>query len=250
MTIAYTCQHCGKQFSVADQFAGQTGPCAACGQTITIPGPLPAAGYYAPKPSSGGSGGVIAAVVVTSLVCLLLCGGILVALLLPAVQAAREAARRMQSQNNMKQLGIALHNYHDTYKSFPPAVVTDENGEPLYSGRVLLLPFMEQSPLYGSFKLDEAWDSPANMPISQTMVPTFVDASSPTQGPNNYAFVTGKGTVFEAGQAADMADIKDGTSNTLMMVEVRSDGKSWAAPSDVDISQLPGGLPPGNHPGG
>ena len=64
------------------------------------------------------------------------------------MEIARAAARRMQSMNNMKQLSLALLNYHDTYGQLPPAVVTDANGKPLYSGRVLLLPFFEQAPLW------------------------------------------------------------------------------------------------------
>ena len=162
MPIPYSCPHCGKQFSVAEQYAGQTGPCAACGKPITVP--LPATNYaYAPQSAatgSGTSGMVILAIAI--LASLFVCGGILVALLLPAVQAAREAARRAQSSNNLRQIGIALHNYHDTYKSFPPAVVTDAEGKPLYSGRVLLLPFLEQKALYDGFDLSQAWDSAEN----------------------------------------------------------------------------------------
>ncbi len=76
--------------------------------------------------------------------------GILVALLLPAVQAAREAARRMQCTNNMKQLGLAIHNYHDTNKKLPPRIggsyINGVNYSP--SGIMRLLPYMEQAPLY------------------------------------------------------------------------------------------------------
>jgi prepilin-type N-terminal cleavage/methylation domain-containing protein len=83
--------------------------------------------------------------------------GILVALLLPAVQAAREAARRMQCGNNIKQLGIALHNYHDTYKTFPPDAIWHGNPKGTtsapgtqrnYTWICLILPFIEQGPLH------------------------------------------------------------------------------------------------------
>ena len=76
--------------------------------------------------------------------------GVLVALLLPAVQAAREAARRSQCQNNLKQLGLALHNHHDTYKKFP----TFSAGNPNISWVVYLLPFMEQNNVYELFPRD------------------------------------------------------------------------------------------------
>lgn len=75
--------------------------------------------------------------------------GILVALLLPAVQAAREAARRSQCNNNLKQIGLALHNYHDTYKCFPPGYLyRGALGDPNWGWMVFILPFMEQQPLY------------------------------------------------------------------------------------------------------
>jgi prepilin-type N-terminal cleavage/methylation domain-containing protein len=86
--------------------------------------------------------------------------GILVALLLPAIQAAREAARRAQCQNNVKNLALALHNYHDAHKTFPPAVKAhDGNDKPgidrtLYANwAILILPYIEEQPLYDSFQL-------------------------------------------------------------------------------------------------
>lgn len=247
MPIAYSCPHCGKQFSVAEQYAGQTGPCAACGKPITIPG-SPVA--YAPK-AAAATGGGGAVVVIAVVVLLLLCPGVLIALLLPAVQAAREAARRMQSMNNLKQIALALQNYHDVYNAFPPAVVSDAAGKPLYSGRVLLLPFMEQKPLFDQFRLDEPWDSPNNRAISQTMIQTFRDPSSPPgpQGQTDYLFVTGQGTALEPRPGAKMQDITDGTSNTMFIVEVKGSGVNWAQPQELDVSQ-PMKLPPGNHPGG
>ena len=246
MPISYTCPNCGKQFTVADQYAGQTGPCAACGKPITIPFAMPAGGY-APKPSGGGSGIVVA--VVICLVLFLVCPGILIALLLPAVFSARSAAQRMNSSNNLKQIGLAIHNYHDMYKAFPPAVVTDANGQPLYSGRVLLLPFLEHAPLYEQFDKNQAWDSPANMAISQMNLPVFIDQSnpSPLPGETNYLFVTGPNTIFEAGrQGTNFADVTDGLSNTMMVVEAKGMGVRWAEPRDLTISG-PTSLPPGHH---
>jgi hypothetical protein len=250
MPIAYSCPHCGKQFSVAEQYAGQTGPCAACGQPITIPLPAGMA-PFAPQPGKGGGVGVLVAVLAVGLVGAVCVIGILIALLLPAVQAAREAARRMQASNHLKQLGLAVQNYHDTYNAFPPAVVRDENGKPLYSGRVLLLPFLEQKALYDAFDKDQAWDSPANMGITQTDLMVFIDPSAAKRmpGQTDFLFVVGKGTVLEPPPTTGsrMMSIADGTSNTICMVEVKNSGIHWAEPRDLDISQ-PMSLPLGNHP--
>src|SRR4030067_2696384 len=79
--------------------------------------------------------------------------GILIALLLPAVQSAREAARRSQCSNNLKQIGLAMHNYHDTYLCFPPAVITDADAKPMRSWRAAILPFFEKGPLFHPYAL-------------------------------------------------------------------------------------------------
>ncbi len=81
--------------------------------------------------------------------------GVMVGLLLPAVQSAREAARRMSCQNNMKQVGLALHNYHDTYNTFPPSAVWGPGKAPFtmpyhHTWTVMILPFIEQQSLYNS----------------------------------------------------------------------------------------------------
>jgi hypothetical protein len=190
-------------------------------------------------------------VVIAVIGCLVVCGGIAAALLLPAVQAAREAARRAQSSNNLKQIALALHNYHDVNGTFPPAVVTDADGQALYSGRVLLLPYMEQAHLYDQFDKTKAWDSPENSVLSKTIIPVFMDPSSanPPAGQTDYLFVTGKGAVFESGKTTKISEITDGTSNTMIVVEVENSGINWAEPRDLPINQ-PMSLPAGNHPGG
>jgi hypothetical protein len=254
MPIAYSCPHCGKQFSVAEQYAGQTGPCAGCGKPITVPIPagMPAAALAQQPTKRSGGMGVVLGVLAVCLVGCCCVVGILPALLLPAVQAAREAARRTMSQNNLQQIALAIHNYHDEYERLPPAVVSDENGRPLYSGRVLLLPFLDEGELYESFNKHEPWDSPENAPLTQRIVKVFQDPSAPTviAGQTDYLFVTGQGTALEPvddGMSVAFSAIIDGLSKTLILVEVRGSGINWAEPRDLDLSQ-PMALPPGNHP--
>jgi len=118
--------------------------------------------------------------------------GMLVALLLPAVQAARESARRSQCTNNLKQLGLAFHNYHDTHKAFPPAYVIQPGGgglngvpDPLtrdagpgWAWGTLLLPYLEQEPLHDSFDFRRpCWDS-ANAAPARTQLDVFLCPSA------------------------------------------------------------------------
>ncbi|QDV66605.1 Type II secretion system protein G precursor [Rosistilla carotiformis] len=101
--------------------------------------------------------------------------GILVGLLLPAVQAAREAARRMQCSNNLKQLGLALHNYHDTHLAFPAVAMPYTEGLSLH---VSLMPYIEQQNLFDQFILNEAFSSTNNRPLTQTINAAFICPSA------------------------------------------------------------------------
>jgi hypothetical protein len=245
MPISFTCPHCGKQSEVADKYAGQTGPCSGCGQTITIPcgaGQTPfLAAPSAPSPVAKGTGmGVVWVVVaVVCLVLLVPCTGILVALLLPAVQSAREAARRSQCNNNLKQIAIAFQCYHDAHNTFPPAYIPDKDGRPMHSWRVLILPFMEQQALYAQYNFNEPWDSPRNQLVTSTVIPTYKCPSAPDRPTEtNYMVITGPGTLFEGAEACSIAKISDGTSNTILVVEVAGTGVNWAEPRDLDASKF------------
>ncbi len=179
--------------------------------------------------------------------------GILVALLLPAVQAAREAARRAASVNNLKQIALAMHNYHDARKRFPDRANFDKDGKPLLSWRVHILPHIEENNLYKQFHLDEPWDSDHNKKLIPLMPAIYRNPSSPAeQGKTDYLVPTGKGSIFEKQRAAAIRDIRDGTSNTIMVVEVDpARAVTWTKPTDLnyDASNLMSGLGKA-HPGG
>ncbi|NQT16936.1 MAG: DUF1559 domain-containing protein, partial [Planctomycetes bacterium] len=216
MPIHFTCPHCGMETNVADQYAGQSGPCSKCGQTVTVPAPAGVAPFAAPvaPAKSSTSVGFIVLIVVLAIGGLLLCSGIPIALLLPAVQAAREAARRSQCTNNLKQIGLAMHNYHDAYKCFPPAYIPDEDGQPMHSWRVLILPFMEQGYLYEQYNFDEPWDSPGNQALAASMSNVFQCPSSPPGlSETGYAVISGPGALFDGPNALRLRDVTDGTSN-------------------------------------
>ncbi|HEV3163146.1 MAG TPA: DUF1559 domain-containing protein [Isosphaeraceae bacterium] len=187
---------------------------------------------------------------------------VMIALLLPAVQAAREAARRVQCTNNLKQIGLAQYNYESAFGHFPPAAITDAAGKPLLSWRVAILPYLtaagpddiDGAELFKQFHLDEPWDSPNNLPLLQKMprayrCPTSLSAPSDATLTSYRVFV-GPGTMFEAADGARMADDTDGAGNTILVAE-STQPVPWTKPDEMAFSPI-GPLPPvgSKHPGG
>ncbi len=196
---------------------------------------------------------------------------ILVALLLPAVQQAREAARRTQCRNNLKQLGLALHSYESTYTLFPPS-----SGSSSYSAQARLLPYMEQANLQNTIDFSQPLLTgsvtsrvlnPFYANVANQVVPSFLCPSDPApavyQVPmgspavtygfaaNNYmvSFGSGTGTNYDDRHATDgmvwqnsnvrIRDFLDGTSNTVVMSEaIRSDGPTTVLPAGT-LPQFP-----------
>ena len=160
-------------------------------------------------------------------------GAISAGLLVPAVQKVREAAGRTQDQNNLKQMGLAMHNYYDSHKGLPPAAICDKNGKPLLSWRVAILPYIEQDNLYRQFKLDEPWDSEHNKRLIAQMPPLYVIPAAPTKpGETHYRVFVGGGALFDLDKQVKFADVRDGTSNTIMIVE-SADSVPWTKPDDL-----------------
>jgi prepilin-type processing-associated H-X9-DG protein len=156
-------------------------------------------------------------------------------------QAAFGAAKRAEStvvRNHLKELGIAMHNYHDVYKQFPPAAIRDAKGRPLLSWRVALLPFMEENKLYQQFHLDEPWDSPHNKPLIAKMPEALRPRSATLRaaGKTTLLVPIGKQTVFGPPEGVPIREITDGTSNTILIVDAdEADAVAWTKPDDLNV---------------
>lgn len=182
-----------------------------------------------------------------------------------ALNDARAAARRSQRVNNLKQLGLAFHNFHETQKHFPAsAAICDKDGKPLLSWRVAILPFIEQQALFNQFHLDEPWDSEHNRKLITTMPSLYVDpAQRDPGGKTTFLVPVHKETVFPPpmqgkvatkkfgnrelflAEGTDFRKITDGTSQTILLVEVApGSAVPWTKPADweVDLANPTNGL--------
>ena len=160
---------------------------------------------------------------------------ILMALLVPAVQKVREAAARTQSNNNLRQIALAMHNYHDTYNKFPSAAICDKAGKPLLSWRVAILPYIEQGELFKKFKLDEPWDSANNKKLIPLMPNVYgIPGEEGKPGLTHTRVFVGGGALFDLDKGVGMRQITDGTSNTIMLVQT-VDAVTWTAPNDIEF---------------
>ena len=173
--------------------------------------------------------------------------GILIGMLLPAIQQVRAAARAAQSKNNMQQIGLALLNYATANNGhFPPAYSVDDDGNPLLSWRVHILPYLEQQELYDQFKLDEPWDSPHNIVLADQIPAVYLHPGLAPEA-NHTAYITplndnsilNDGPINDEGEGNEFEKITDGTSNTLLLIEANEDrAVVWTSPKDLLVDEL------------
>jgi hypothetical protein len=125
-------------------------------------------------------------------------------------------------------------NYHDNYGHFPPAAVFSKDGKALLSWRVLILPYLENEALFKEFKLDEPWDSEHNKKLLARMPKVFAAPNGAGEATQDtfYQVFTGKGAIFDGQKGVPVTDIKDGTSNTLLIIEGGA-AVPWTKPADL-----------------
>jgi hypothetical protein len=181
---------------------------------------------------------------------------VMVALLLPAVQQAREAARRTQSKNNLKQIMLALHNYHDVYGMFPEGTHPNEKlkSEERLSWQAKVLPFVDQAPLFNMIDFEEGWEDEPNAKLMKTKIPVYQNPSAIDEpgdyGTTHYVGIAGLGKdgpelpvtsrkagIFAYNRGTKIQDIQDGTSNTIAVTDATGYGP-WGAGGKSTIRSL------------
>jgi hypothetical protein len=161
-------------------------------------------------------------------------------LIFPAVNSAREAARRSQCQGNLKMLIVALHNYHDVHGHFPPPYVAGPDGKPMHSWRVLILPYIEEQALFQAYNMNEPWNGPGNSKLAARMPRLFRCPSDQEMPPGmtSYFFIAGPGRSMDETGKLPLRDVADGTANTLAVIESSSARVNWLEPRDLTVQDI------------
>ena len=161
----------------------------------------------------------------------------------PAPVASRTASRFSHCRNNLKLIELALHNYHDDYGTFPPVAVHGSDGQPWHSWRVLLLPYIDQQPLYEQYHFGEPWNGPHNRQLA-ARYPRLDVYSCPTdfdehhQNTTSYLAVVGDKTMWPSEGSLSLTDVPDGADRTIRLVEVSNSGIHWMEPRDLRFEAM------------
>ena len=248
MPFQFTCPYCFKKTLVLESLAGQRGPCVSCGKIITVPEP-PSKLPEAAAPI--GSAFVPATQLKKrseSRMLALRIGGLTLGIIAfstlmifgfwPTFKGLKARRDAIACMSNLQRIAQALNAYAAEHGTYPTPVVTDATGKPLYSWRVLLLPYLGEANLYANFKLNEAWDSPTNAQLIAQCPNVYISPGSNSAGSfANYVLVTGTGTIFPPTGPLKPAQINDGLDRTLLVVETDNATSDWSMPFDIDITK-------------
>ena len=151
----------------------------------------------------------------------------------------RESVERARSLHNLHQIAYAMHQYHAEFGSLPPAVIFDQDREPLHSWRILLLPSMSYHVLYAGCNLNEPWSSARNTKWLDTWtVPQYQVPKDSAGGNARIVAVTGDGSAFPYDHCTSFEDFSDGLNNVVILAIVKLPQSKWYAPVDLLIEDL------------
>lgn len=151
------------------------------------------------------------------------------------VSELRQKAQRSECRAKLKQIGLALQNYHDKYQSFPPAYVMGPDGKRWHSWRVLILPFLNEQELYDRYRFDEPWDGPHNRELQTKRPDAFAALSqkSRLKSVTTYLGVVSRRTMWPAHYSVKVSDVADGTSNTIQLIQDIGSDVIWSEPREM-----------------
>jgi prepilin-type processing-associated H-X9-DG protein len=161
--------------------------------------------------------------------------------------------------NNLKQIGLALYNYRDAYGCVPPAYLADENGRPMHSWRVLILPWLGQQAIYDRYRFDEPWDGPNNRKLHDLRVSSYACPSHPgARSSTCYAAIVGPEAAWRGTEPMRLEAVRDGRDRTILLVEVSTPSIHWMEPRDLEFDRMSLAInksknssgPSSGHPGG
>jgi hypothetical protein len=158
-------------------------------------------------------------------------------LTLAVMEARRGTHAHTYCPNNLKQLGLGLHNYHDSFGQFPPTYFADSNGNRLHSWRTMILPYTEQSDVYKKYDLSEPWDGPTNSKLHKTRISYHLCPEDKLDfaGETSYVAVCGEGATWTDQNALELSEFFRGSSNTVLVIETHHSGIHWMEPRDISI---------------
>ena len=249
MPFQFTCPYCFNKTLVLESLAGQKGPCVSCGKLVTVPEPpskqpeaaAPIGSIHVPTSQlrqrsefrllAMRAGGLAIGVMLFSFI--MLYG------FWPTFKGIKERRDAINCMSNLQRIALALNAYANDHGTYPTPTVMDAAGKPLYSWRVLLLPYLDEASLYSRFKLDEPWNSAHNAQLVPMCPALYISpASSGNVSQANYVLITGPGTIFPSTGPLKPTQISDGLSQTLLVVETNNMINEWSKPFDIDIAKL------------
>ena len=153
-----------------------------------------------------------------------------------------EHAYKSECSNNLKRIALALREYHDVYGAFPPACTTGEDGTPMHSWRVLILPYLKERLLYEQYDLSEPWNGPHNLRLLEDEILSHAYYCPARKHGDvtltSYFAVVGTDTIWSSGKARKIDEVTDPHESTILVVECCGLDVHWAEPRDLHLDTM------------